>query len=92
MGSTHQTGPRVSDQKTGEVALLDVDRPEFADGDLFRRRHRHNSDHYDLPHLMSYQAGPNAEAKHDGDVNGGASVRIDDETSEVTVIVRSTAT
>ena len=34
MGSTHQTGPRVSDQKTGEVALLDVDRPEFADGDF----------------------------------------------------------
>ena len=79
-------------KKTGEVAPLDVDRPEFADGDLFRRRHRHNSDHYDLPHLMSYQAGPNAGAKHDGGGNGNAAVRIDGETPEVTVIVRSTAT
>ena len=67
--------------------MLDADRPEFADGELFWRRHRHNNDHHDLMHLMSYQAEPNAGAKYDGGVNGCAAVWIDGETPEVTVIV-----
>ena len=91
-GTHRLVGPACQRYENRGAALLDADRPEFADGELFRRRHRHNSDHYDLPHLMSYQAGPNAGAKHDGGVNGGASVRINGETLEVTVIVRSTAT
>ena len=32
MGSTHQTGPRVSDQKTGEVAWNGAGAAELADG------------------------------------------------------------
>ena len=68
------------------MALLDADRPEFADGEPLQRRHRHHRLPHDMAHLLSYLARPIAGANDDDGVNGGTAVRIDGETSALAVI------
>ena len=81
-----QTGPRVSETKIEETALLDADRPKFTDGEPLQRRHRHHRLPHDIAHLLSYLARPIAGANDDGGVNGGTTAQIDGETPTLVVI------
>ena len=72
--------------------LLDVDRPEFADDELFWRRHRHYEHPQGIAHTLSYLVGPIAGANDDDDVHGGAAERADGEAPELAVIARSRVT
>ena len=58
--------------------------PEFVDDELLRRRHRHFSDPYVIPHLLSYLVGPIAGANDGGGVHGGAVERVNGEAPELT--------
>ena len=62
--------------------LLDVDRPEFADDELFWRRHRHYEHPQGIAHTLSYLVGPITGANNDGDDHGSAAVWLDSEVSE----------
>ena len=82
-------GLRVSETKIEEAMLLNVDRPEFADGETLRRRHRHHRLPHDIAHLLSYLARPIARANNNGGVNGGTAAWIDNETPVLAVIALS---
>ena len=71
------------------AALLDVDRPEFADGELFRRRHRYYEHPHDITHTLSYLVGPIVGANDDGGDHGGIVVRFDGEVPESAEVAQS---
>ena len=66
--------------------------PEFADGELLRRQHRHYSDPYVIPHLLSYLVGPIAGANDDGGAHGGTAVRVNGEAPEPAKAAQSRVT
>ena len=76
-------------QKSRGATLRDVARSEFAGGELFQRRHRHDKHPHDIAHTLGYLARLIAGANDNGGGHGGAAVRLDGETLELATKAQS---
>ena len=91
-GTHRSVGPACQRYENRGTVLLDVDRPEFADDELFWRRHRHYEHPQGIAHTLSYLVGPIAGAKDYGGDHGGMAVQFDGEAPEPVKAARSRVT